>query len=127
MRADEGGNRVRLKSLGCLTRNNTNFSPLAVVSEEWEDWFLDKQKLRLCNLYYPPFSFKRTGCVGCPFNKDIQKELDLLELLLPAERKKAELVFGKVYDEYRRINYRLKSNENSLFFQQGGRNEDAQD
>ena len=46
---------------------------------------------------------------GCPYAIDIADELDKLESLLPDERKQCEAIWGKVYDEYRRLGYRLKS------------------
>lgn len=40
MRNEEGGNRARLT---CLTKNNTMFHPLIVVSEEWENEFVERE------------------------------------------------------------------------------------
>lgn len=37
-----------------------------------------------------------------------QKELDTLEQFFPEERKQCELIWKPLYDEYRRIGYRLK-------------------
>lgn len=106
MKKEEGGTRLQLN---CITNKGTKFHPLAVVSEEFEDWFIDKYSIRLCELYYPPFNFKRTGCKGCPFSLELQKQLDVMEKLLPNERKQCEVIWKPVYDEYRRIGYRLKS------------------
>lgn len=110
MRAEEGGNR---KNIGCLTDNNTKFHPLIKVNEEWEEWFIDKHDIKLCELYYPPFNFKRTGCKGCPFNTELQKQLDVMKELLPIEYKQCEAIWKPVYDEYRRIGYRLKKETNN--------------
>ena len=106
MRSEEGGNRMRLS---CLTNNNKMFHPLIVVSNEWEDMFIEEYKIMLCELYYPPYNFKRTGCKGCPFNKNIQKDLETLYNLLPNEYKQCLHLWKPVYDEYIRIGYRLKS------------------
>lgn len=107
MRNEEGGNRERL---GCLTNNNTMFHPLIVVSEEFENEFIKQNNIKLCRLYYPPFNFKRTGCKGCPYNIFLQKDLDTMSKYLPAERKQCELIWKPIYDEYRRIGYRLRKN-----------------
>lgn len=104
MRNEEGGNRTRLS---CLSRNNTKFHPIVVCSSEWEDWFIKEQGIQLCRLYYPPFNFERTGCVGCPFNVHLEQELNTLERFIPRERERAERIFAYTYAEYRRINYRL--------------------
>lgn len=107
MRAEEGGQRANMSCV--VTKNNeiVKFHPLAVVSEAFEDWFIEKYDIRLCELYYSPFNFKRTGCKGCPFSLELQKQLDVMEKLLPSERKQCELIWKPVYDEYRRIGYRL--------------------
>lgn len=109
MRRDEGGAR---NQLNCITNNGTKFHPLSVVSEVWEDWFIDRYQIKLCELYYPPYNFKRTGCKGCPFNLKLQEQLDIMEKLLPNERKQCEFIWKPVYDEYRRLGYRLKEGTN---------------
>ena len=37
-----------------------------------------------------------------------QQELDTLEKFFPEERKQCEIIWKPVYEEYRRLNYRLK-------------------
>lgn len=108
MRKSEGGKREY--NSGCTIFNKDNlksFNPLFVVLNSWEDWFIDKYNIRLCDLYYFPYNFERTGCVGCPFDINIKKTLESLKELLPNEFKRAYLYFGKVYNEYERIGYRL--------------------
>lgn len=94
----------------------TKFKPLNPVSDEWEDEFIKRNGIRLCDLYYPPFNFKRTGCKGCPYNRDIQHDLEIMALYLPAERAQCEMIWKPVYDEYRRIGYRLKKDEQTKLF-----------
>ncbi|MFI3330130.1 MAG: phosphoadenosine phosphosulfate reductase, partial [bacterium] len=60
-------------------------------------------------LYLPPFNFKRTGCKGCPFALDLHEQLQTMKQLLPNEAKQCEMIWKPVYEEYRRKNYRLKS------------------
>ena len=107
MRIEEGGQRTHLNCV--VTKNNEiiKFHPLAVVSEDWENWFIDKYNIKLCELYYPPFDFVRTGCKRCPFALTLQEQLDKMEKLLPKEREQCEIIWKPVYEEYRRINYRL--------------------
>ena len=111
MRREEGGQRT---TLGCiLTDKNgkvVKFHPLAVVSDEWEDWLIEKEKIALCPLYLHPYNFKRTGCAGCPFNLHLQEQLETMSMFLPAERRRCEIIWKKVYDEYRRIGFRLNNN-----------------
>lgn len=106
MRKEEGGSR---QTLTCLTNNNTKFHPLSVVDEKWEEDFIKNECVELCELYKPPYNFKRTGCVGCPFALQLTEELDNLKKYLPNEYKRANILWKPVYDEYRRIGYRLSN------------------
>ena len=58
--------------------------------------------------------FKLDGCIGCPFAKDIKSELETLSIFEPSEYKRAQWLWKTVYDEYRRIGYRL-DNQPTLF------------
>lgn len=113
---DEGGRRESAKctvftKLGKLR----SFQPLVPVTKEWEDWFIDRYNIKLCRLYYPPFNFSRTGCKGCPFAPKLQEELETLHQYLPSEREQCEIIWKPVYQEYRRIGYRLKDEEQLEF------------
>lgn len=109
MRSEEGGARLHL---GCIIKNSDGslrkFHPLVKVSDEWLNEFIEKEKIKLCELYYDPYNFKRTGCKGCPFALHLQEELSKLKELLPNEYKQCEIIWKPVYEEYRKINYRLK-------------------
>lgn len=84
------------------------FKPLNPVSDEFEKWYVDTRNIKLCKLYYPPYNFHRTGCKGCPYNIDLQRSLDEMKKQLPNEYKQCEIIWKPVYDEYRRLGYRLK-------------------
>lgn len=118
MRREEGGERASIK--GCILTDKEGrlkkFHPLLVVSDDWEDWFIKREGIELCELYYPPFNFKRTGCKGCPFSLDLQEQLSIMEIYLPQERKQCEIIWKPVYDEYRRIGYRLTKTEQMKLF-----------
>lgn len=113
MRNEEGGNRERL---GCLTDHNTKFHPLIKVDESWENWFVETHQIQLCPLYYPPFNFKRSGCKGCPYALDLNEQLEIMQRYLPNEKAQCELIWKPVYEEYRRLNYRLKKYEQYKLF-----------
>ena len=106
----EGGLRASHK--GCLVIDKNSklkkFKPLNPTTNEWIEWFIKEYQVELCKLYDEPYNFKRTGCLGCPFNIKLQDTLDTLEKTLPLEKKKAEAIWKEVYQEYRRLNYRLK-------------------
>lgn len=115
MRASEGGLR---NNITCTVFNEgelKKFHPLAPLTEDFINWFIDTQNIKLCELYYPPFNFKRTGCKGCPYAQDLQKELEIMSYFLPTERKQCEYIWQPIYKEYRRINYRLNDSQPLLF------------
>lgn len=112
VRQGEGGLRKSMK--GCTTFTNSKlhkFHPLFPMEENWINWFIQENKIELCKLYYPPFNFKRTGCKGCPFNTELEKQLYLIKFILPEEYKQCNLLWKRVYDEYRKIEYRLKKQD----------------
>ena len=118
MRKEEGGTRRNIQ--GCIITDKNNrlvrFHPLLVVNEDFEEWFIEKNNIKLCKLYYEPFNFKRTGCKGCPFSLDLQEQLTIIETYLPNERKQCEIIWEPVYKEYRRLGYRLKKEEQIKLF-----------
>lgn len=105
---EEGGRRNRALCLAFQGNKLKNFQPLAVVSKTWEEWFIEKYQIEISDIYKEPYNFKRTGCKGCPFNPELEKDLQKLEMFFPEERKQIESIWKQVYDEYRRIGYRLK-------------------
>lgn len=110
MRA-EGGRRYRSHCLQFCGKKLIQFKPLVPITKDWEDWFIDEYNVNICNIYKPPYNFPRTGCKGCPFAINLQQELDTLKKYFPDERKQCEIIWKPVYDEYRRIGYRLKKKE----------------
>lgn len=108
---EEGGRRMTAKCLAFSGDKLKSFHPLVPVTKEWEDWFIDRYNIKLCRLYYPPFNFIRTGCKGCPFAQDLQNQLEIMAQYLPSEREQCEIIWKPVYEEYRRLGYRLKQYE----------------
>ena len=110
----EGGVRDKGKCLAFNGKHLKSFSPLMPMSKEWEDWLINKFNIEICAIYKPPYNFDRTGCKGCPFNLHLQSDLDVLDEFFPQERKQCEIIWKPVYDEYRRIGYRLKPYEHQM-------------
>ena len=108
---EEGGRRNNAQCLSMRGNKLKAFQPLAPMSKEWEEWYIETFNVKICDIYKPPYNFIRTGCKGCPFARNLQNELDTLEKLFPEERKQCEIIWKPVYDEYRRIGYRLKPNK----------------
>ena len=112
LRKAEGGRRATLGGCKTFKNNKLSFSPLYVVSNEWEQWFIDKYNIKLAKLYYPPYNFERTGCKGCPFSLKLQEQLDTMdEFDMRNERNQCEIIWKPVYQEMRRIGYRLRKEQ----------------
>ena len=111
MTREEGGARNHIDCIVSKKDKVVKFHPLSKVDSDWENWFIDKYHIQLCKLYYEPYNFERTGCKGCPFNPNLQEQLTIMEKYMPNERRQCEIIWKPVYDEYRRIGYRLKKEE----------------
>ena len=108
---EEGGRRNRSGCLAFTKNKLTAFQPLTVVTKEWENWFIEKYGIELSPIYLPPYNFERTGCKCCPMAINLQEQLDILEKYLPNERKQCEAIWKPIYEEYRRIGYRLRKEQ----------------
>lgn len=109
---DEGGRRNTTPCISHKPKGIINFNPLTVITKEFEQWFIYKYNIEICDIYKPPYNLERTGCKGCPFNINLEKDLEMLGKYFPAEREQCEYIWKPVYDEYRRLGYRLKGDEN---------------
>ena len=107
----EGGRRERSTCLSFKGKKLRVFQPMVSLTEEWEEWFIKELNIKICDIYKPPYNFTRTGCKGCPFALKLQNELDTLEKFFPTERKQCEAIWKPVYEEYRRLGYRLKDKQ----------------
>lgn len=114
MRKQEGGNRNNLNCTVFEKGNLKKFHPLAPLDNKFIDWFITEYNIKLCDLYYPPYNFKRTGCKGCPFSLDLQAQLDVMREFLPHEKKQCEIVWKIIYKEYRKLGYRLEKQTNQM-------------
>lgn len=111
MRKGEGGNRASI--LGCTVFNEGKlhkFHPLFPVNEDFVNKVIYIYGIKLCELYYPPYNFERTGCKGCPYNMRLREQLDVMKELMPEEYKQCLLIWNKVYEQYYKYDYRLTPN-----------------
>lgn len=110
MRKAEGGNR---NNLACITegKNGKHFNILAPLNDDFIEWFIKKYDIKLCELYYEPFNFKRTGCLSCPFALDLEEQMLKLKMYDKKTYKQANYLWGEVFEEYKKIDYRLKENK----------------
>lgn len=127
---EEGGRRENAQCLAFRNGKLKNFQPLVAITKEWEDWFIKEYDIEISDIYKPPYNFVRTGCKACPYGLELQHELDILGEYFPIELKQCEAIWQPVYEEYRRLGFRLRKDEtiegqmtiNDLF---GGENEES--
>ncbi len=89
------------------------------IGELWDNyrpifWFSDNDKLCYENLFeithsacYEVYGLKRTGCAGCPFGKDFETELEIIQKYEPKLYNAVIKIFGESY-EYTRNFYRFR-------------------
>lgn len=111
---EEGGRRGKSDCMVMRGSKLSRFQPLVPVTKEWEDWFIDKYNVEISDIYKPPYNLKRTGCKGCPFALHLQDELDTIQRFFPNERKQCEAIWKPVYEEYRRLGYRLRKDDGQM-------------
>ena len=117
IRSAEGGRRAM--NSGCIQMNGdhiSSFNPLFVVSDNFMTWYINERNIKLAELYYPPYNFERTGCKGCPFALNLREDLETMRRLLPNEAKQCEYIWKPVYEEYRRIGFRLPKDDDDKLF-----------
>ena len=80
-------------------------------------WFSDQDKIEYCAFYgiehsdcYTKYGLKRTGCVGCPFGKDFEKELETAKQFEPKLYNAVCNIFKESY-EYTRAYYEFKKQQ----------------
>lgn len=99
VRKTEGGIRSKKPGFTCFTKNEAGadiYRPLY--------WFTDSDCAEYRNLFglrrsdcYEVWGMKRTGCAGCPFNKNILNELDLVKQYEPNMELAARKIFSDSY------------------------------
>lgn len=105
MRKSEGGARsTAFKS--CFKENEGGCDMYMPI---W--WYLDNTKEIYRNHYgikrslcYEKYGLRRTGCAGCPYGRDFEKELEIIKTYEPNLYKAVNNIFGESY-RYTR-NYR---------------------
>lgn len=98
LRRAEGGVRsVALKSCWDDSKNVAQYRPIF--------WFTDKDKVEYEEAYgvvhsdmYTKYGFKRTGCIGCPYNSKCEEELQIMNKYEPLLYKAAQNIFGQSYE-----------------------------
>ena len=63
---------------------------------------------------YTEYGLKRTGCAGCPFGKDFEFELEVIQKYEPKLYKAVNNIFGDSYEYTRKYREFYKKKETEL-------------
>jgi len=105
VRIEEGGVRSEMyKSCtsfktvgnGSKKRKIVHKMPIFDWTTQVVDAFIEKYNVKLSNAY-TEYGLDRTGCIGCPFAKDIQKNLKVLYEYEPHKYQAVQNWLGEVY------------------------------
>ena len=100
IRQAEGGARIQIYK-GCLfynkTHDNTKYFPLFWFSDEDVDEIIKIKQIKISDAY-TKYGLKRTGCVGCPFSRDCNGELEILKQYEPNKYTACINLFKESYD-----------------------------
>ncbi len=115
IRKAEGGARAGSYK-NCFTNNTEDISHYRPLF-----WFTNEDKKvydRLFNVVhsdcYNLYGLKRTGCVGCPFGRDLENEIEVMKKYEPKLAKAANNIFKESYEytkKYRQFAAYMKANK----------------
>lgn len=108
IRRAEGGRRAT-KITSCYLPEKyspyTMYFPLFWWGNDDKARFIKENNIKLSDCY-EVYGMSRTGCIGCPFGRKLDEELEILETYEPKLHKIATTIFAKTYDttkEYRKF------------------------
>lgn len=108
LRKCEGGARSDLKS--CYDVDNLKFYPILFLTEEMKKQYERDHKIVHSDCY-EFYGLKRTGCAGCPFNREYMDELEIIRKYEPKLYKACMNIFGESYELTTQYN-KFKEGEN---------------
>ena len=99
IRKSEGGVRT-VAYKNCFSENDNKISQYRPLF-----WFTDEDERNYENLFnivhsdcYTIYGLKRTGCVGCPYGKELSNEIAIMEQYEPKLAKAANNIFKDSYE-----------------------------
>lgn len=112
VRKAEGGARSSAYK-NCFTTyedKTDEFRPIFWYKEEAKKIYVNYYKVKH-SLCYSKYGLKRTGCAGCPYGKDFEEELKVMEEYEPKLYKAACHIFGASYEYTRKYREFIKKKE----------------
>lgn len=125
VRKKEGGERATSYSSCYDTKSGSadNYRPLFWWSDEDKEFYRKKAGIVRSDCY-EVWGMDRTGCVGCPYGKNFEQELELILRFEPRKYKAVQNVFGESYrytreflsfrENEKKKRKRAKENENQV-------------
>jgi 3'-phosphoadenosine 5'-phosphosulfate sulfotransferase (PAPS reductase)/FAD synthetase len=96
-RKSEGGERSNAYgSCFVSSHGKDKFMPLYYWDSETKKYYSEKEHIKNSDCY-EEYGLERTGCVGCPFAKNLWKELEIMKKYEPQCYKLCVNVFGESY------------------------------
>lgn len=109
VRKSEGG--IRSSTIkGCFSRDKdvANYRPIFHYKDHDKLEYNDHYQV-INSLCYSGYGLSRTGCAGCPFGRDFEQELKIIEEHEPKLYKAVNNIFGDSYEYTRKYwDYRQK-------------------
>ena len=100
VRKSEGG--VRASHNTCVTYGHRNiYRPIFWYSDEDKEQYEEFSNIKH-SLCYSKYGLKRTGCAGCPFGREFEFELEVLEKYEPKLHKAVCNIFKESYEYTRK-------------------------
>ncbi len=102
IRKYEGGARGAISSCFSSNADHEYDTYRPVFWYKQEDKTAYEQNFNICHSRcYTDYGLKRTGCVGCPFGRDFEKELEACDRFEPALAKACRNIFRDSYEYMR--------------------------
>lgn len=98
LRKAEGGNRSGLNSCFFKHDNKSDFFyPILWFTNQDKEYYENHFSVEHSDCY-KVWGFKRTGCTGCPFNKNVIEDLEIIKKYEPNMYTACMNIFGKSYE-----------------------------
>lgn len=102
IRKSEGGIRsVQYKTCFTPGLDCDSYRPIFWITDNVKKLYSETYGVKNSRCY-TDYGLSRTGCVGCPFNKNFEDELDHIQEYEPLLYKAVNKIFGKSYEYTRR-------------------------
>lgn len=113
IRKAEGGARQGIKS--CFTPHEEGvdtYRPIFWYTNETKSIYEDFYNIKHSRCY-TEYGLQRTGCAGCPFGRDFEKELEIIQKYEPKLYKAVNNIFGDSYEYTRQYRQFAKKMNNT--------------